>query len=297
MAVELAEDMLTALTEPKLCVPWEGLAEGTPFQGHAYFEAPSMRHIGDWYYLVYSSQWSRELCYAVSRYPDRDFHYGGVIVDNGDMGINGRTLPVCIPGNNHGGLVQAGGKTYIFYHRHTHGTSFSRQGCAQQVEILEDGRIPQTEITSCGLNNGPLPAEGVWPAAIACHLTGNDPAYLLDFRNVDAAKIPCIFEAESGSGREQFIRNITDGTVIGYKYFQARKTRAVRLWLRGHCEGEISLCLDGSDNTPLSSVGVSLREDEWITRDIPAEWTGVHSLYFRYKGAGQLEFKQFEILC
>ena len=60
------------------------------------------------------------------------------------------------------------------YKRQTHGTAFSRQGCADRVVICEDGTIPQIEITSCGLNDGPLPAIGQYSAYIACHLTEGD---------------------------------------------------------------------------------------------------------------------------
>lgn len=293
MVVELAADMLTVLTEPKCCIPWEGAAGGTSFEGHAYFEAPSMRRIGDRYYLVYSSQWCRELCYGVSHRPDGDFTYGGVIVDNSDIGIRGRTLPACIPGNNHGGLVSVSGQMYIFYHRHTHGTSYSRQGCAEAVEILPDGSIPQVEITSCGLNGGPLPAKGTWPAAIACHLTGKDPAVLLDFRNVDRETIPYIFEAGAGGpDTEQLIRNVMDGAVIGFKYFEGNVS-SIKLWLRGKTSGTMSVRLDDPNGTPLARAAISVESDEWETFEIPAAFTGTHALYFRYEGQGHLDFLQF----
>ena len=73
-------------------------------------------------------------------------------------------------GNNHGSMVQIGEKWYIFYHRQTNGTSFSRQAMAQEIQILPDGSIPQVEMTSCGLNGGPLVGKGTYPAHIACNL-------------------------------------------------------------------------------------------------------------------------------
>ena len=51
---------------------------------------------------------------------------------------------------------------------------FPEQGCADRVVICEDGTIPQIEITSCGLNDGALPASGQYSAYIACHLTEGD---------------------------------------------------------------------------------------------------------------------------
>ena len=73
-------------------------------------------------------------------------------------------------GNNHGGLVFANGQYYIFYHRHTNSTSFSRQGCAEQVYMAEDGSFSQVEMTSCGLNGGPLVGKGYYASYIACNI-------------------------------------------------------------------------------------------------------------------------------
>ena len=65
---------------------------------------------------------------------------------------------------------------YIFYHRHTNGTWYSRQGCAEKIKINEDGTIPQVEITSCGLNNGPLIGKGEYPVYIACNIFTDKPS-------------------------------------------------------------------------------------------------------------------------
>ena len=66
--------------------------------------------------------------------------------------------------NNHGSIVEIGGEWYIFYHRHTNGTWFSRQGCAEKIHFEADGSIKQVEITSCGLNGGPLSDVGEYPS-------------------------------------------------------------------------------------------------------------------------------------
>ena len=41
-----------------------------------------------------------------------------------------------------------------------------------EFEILPDGSIPQVEVTSCGLNGGPLRGSGTYPASICCALYG-----------------------------------------------------------------------------------------------------------------------------
>ena len=42
--------------------------------------------------------------------------------------------------------------------------------------MLADGSIPQVEITSCGLNGGPLKGRGSYNAGIACNLMSKNGA-------------------------------------------------------------------------------------------------------------------------
>lgn len=100
--VELEQDMLTVKSFPKRMIPCEMDASGSGFEDHAFFEASSIRKIGDTYYFIYSSSANHELCYATSKYPDREFRYGGVIISNGDIGIKGRKGKdrVAVTGNN-----------------------------------------------------------------------------------------------------------------------------------------------------------------------------------------------------
>ena len=104
-----------------------------------------------------------ELCYAISKHPCHGFTYGGVIVSNNDLHISSykpADKPMYYGANNHGGLEMINGQVYIFYHRHTDGTNFSRQGMAERVTLEPDGSIHQVEMTSCGLNGGPLAGRG-----------------------------------------------------------------------------------------------------------------------------------------
>ena len=110
MATKLAPDMLTIVQEPCSIGPYYNNSQGTGYEGHEFFEASSMRKVGEKYYFIYSSVNGHELCYATSDYPDRDFVFGGTIVSNADIFLEGRTREQArnYYGNNHGSIVQIG---------------------------------------------------------------------------------------------------------------------------------------------------------------------------------------------
>lgn len=92
-----------------------------------------MRKIGGRYYFVYSTINSHELAYAVSDRPDGNFEFGGVIISNGDIGLNGNSAPKNYWGNNHGSLACVRGQWYIFYHKQTNKTEQSRQAARSRL--------------------------------------------------------------------------------------------------------------------------------------------------------------------
>ena len=224
--VVLEDDMLTVKEEPKHIIPYR--VKGTSFEEHPFFEGSSMRKVGDKYYFVYSSWQNHELCYATSDYPDREFTYGGTIVSNGDVGHEGRSEAdkLNMTGTTHGSIIEIDGQWYVFYHRLTHKSDYSRQACAEKIYIEADGSIRQVEITSCGLNEQALRGSGNYPAIIACNLTnghmphGSNCIYPIPFPNV------------TNLGEDRFIGEIEDGTLIGYKYFDFKGLTSIRLTAR-----------------------------------------------------------------
>ena len=123
-------------------------------------------------------------------------------------------------GTTHGSIECINGSWYVFFHRLTHKSDYSRQACAEKIHIENDGSIKQVQITSCGLSEkGYLPSEGKYPAVIACNLTngkmphGSNSIYQIPFPNV------------THKNNERFIAEIEDNTLIGYKYFSFDGTR------------------------------------------------------------------------
>lgn len=290
MAVELEADMITMKAVPKPCIPGGHHTAGTGFEGHGFFEASSVRKIHGKYYFVYSSHKSHELCYAVSDDPMEGFVYGGTIVSNGDIGYKGNRAPVNTLGNNHGSILQIGEDFYIFYHRQTHGTEYSRQGCAEKIEIRPDGTIPQVEITSCGLNGGPLIASGSYLASVACHLT--DPLTIdhIDYTDPDRSKQVRIIEKQNVS----FITSIKDKTVIGYKYFKWVNVKEVYLELRGKFKGSVTISLDRDGADILGSKEIDIDTQIWSNYNLSVNMQeGIKPLYFIFNGEGSMDMKSF----
>ena len=245
MAV-LSDDMLTVKEEAKHIIPYR--VKGTSFEVHPFFEGASMRKVGRKYYFIYSSWQNHELCYATSDQPDRDFVFGGTIISNGDIGYRGRDTQhkLNMTGTTHGSIIEINGQWYVFYHRLTHKSDYSRQACAEKIRILEDGSIPQAEMTSCGLNDGPLSAEGTYPAVIACNLTnghmphGSNSVFQISFPNV------------THKGQERFIAEIEDHTLIGYKYFECRSVKQFGITYRMETEKN-RVIFDGRYRTDIRS--------------------------------------------
>ncbi|MBR0162463.1 MAG: family 43 glycosylhydrolase [Oscillospiraceae bacterium] len=298
VVMTLCDDMVTLKTEPKKLLPLLGESEGTGFEGHEFFEASSIRKIGGRYYLVYSSLTNHELCYAVSDRPDGDFRYGGVIVSNCDLFPGKEGKPLNCFGNNHGGLELINGKYYIFYHRETNRSICSRQGGAEEVTILPDGSIPQAELTSCGLNGGPLKAEGSFSAGIACNLYGkltptySHPMAMMNRHPYITQDGPDFDPEKGGTPPRSYIANGKDGLVAGFKYFDLTDAEQITVRVRGSVRGRLFVRTDPKGEI-LAEIGLCPSKD-WKAYTVSlAPCAGTHPLYLCYEGKGKLDILDF----
>jgi len=336
MCTVLGKDMLTVEEDPKVIVPgseytlsekevieavskikektfcsyelcsvknWEG------YKNHGFFEASSIRKINDTYYFVFSSHPMHELCYATSKQPNNNFFYRGVIVSNCDLNIDSYKpldMPTAYGGNNHGGMEKIMNNWYIFYHRHTNGTWYSRQGCAEKIKINEDGTIPQVEITSCGLNNGPLNGKGEYPVYIACNIFTDKPSkyaikgnprIVQEGRDMeDGTPFEGIDKAEDSS----YITDLCKNTTIGFKYFDFKGVKKVSIITRGYMKGDFEVRTKW-DGPLLGKINLKDSSNFWEEHsadiDIP---DGVSPFYLKFVGdiqsicIGQIKSIKFE---
>lgn len=244
---------------------------------HRFFEACSPRKINGTYYLIYSPQRGSCLDYAISDSPTGPFTYRGTIIDNG----------IDFPGgNDHGSVCCVNGQWYIFYHRMTNGTIMSRRGCVERIEILPDDTIPQVEMTSLGFEESLNPYDFT-QADTACVLKGG--CYITE---------TSVFERP--------IVNVTDGCVMGWKYFDfgedfASKTMQIRLKLRGTgSRGRVHVRLDSEDGEELGTVDFA--EDSGTAGARIKAATGRHAVFLvaesGYEGwfAGEMKGRQLFML-
>lgn len=292
--MELERDMVTLKSAPVENLPIITAAPGTEYAEHPFFEASSVRKINGKYYFVYSSTWMHELCWAVADTPLGEYRYGGVLVSNADIGANGNTEALNYRGNTHGSVAFVNGKWYVFYHRQTNRHFFSRQACAE--EIYFDGEaFHQAEVTSCGLNGGPLKDEGTYEARIACHLYSkngtteslaeqqdeNHPAFTQD-------------GPDRESDPNQYINNMCDGATAGYRYFMFEKAAKIAVSTRGTGTGKL-VVKDERFGKVVATIQVQPSEN-WECFEAPiAIETGKHPLYFTYEGEGAIDFMSFTL--
>lgn len=236
-----------------------------------FFEASSIRKIEDKYVLIYS-RWSREgewglpssnytLAYAYSDNPLGPYTYGGTIIDarGRDTDADGNPIVTATPnGNTHGSILKIGDQWWVFYHRQSGDDEFARQAMVAPIEVkVSPGaggkvEISEGEYTSEGFNTDGLDPFTPYPAAIASHYTGPEPAYQ-EYPKVHYSgpwfkpvyiDNPDIKNPYDLSVNMSQVVNITPGSIIGYKYYNFDK-------LKGVSKPEIVLSMipDGIDGT------------------------------------------------
>ena len=290
LVCELAEDMVTAVAEQKVLTS----GKENCFTENPFFEASSIRKIGQSYYFIYSPIPNvHNLCYAVSSYPDREFAYQGVLVSNGGIDASGKggQIPEYYWGNNHGSILELDGELFVFYHRHTNKSSWCRQGCAERLE-MKAGMIRQAEMTSQGMRKDPFPFGGKYFAYTACILKKKDmkayvPFQFLEFNEDD----PYITQEEETEA--PYIANFRDGSQAGYRYFRFEGTeKTVRITVRGSGEGKFMFY--GERSGLLAEIQVSPKE-QWGTSEAPVRTpAGTDTLMISYQGSGSVDILSFE---
>jgi hypothetical protein len=188
------------------------------------------------------------------------------------------------------------GRVFVFGHRHTHGHQNSRQGVAEPVVIHEDGSIEQAEMTSCGLNGGPLLATRETPAYTCCHLRSAEGILHYSSSVTWNEAHPYVAQeddAGAATSAYAYVHNLCDGAEAGWKYLEYDGSeRTVRLEVRGTFTGSVSVRIDAPDGPEVARVLVSPSEGwRWAEARISSPVAGVHAVYLVACGSASLDLR------
>lgn len=211
-----------------------------------FFEASSIRKIGNKYVTIYSgysgpdygiSSSNSTLRYAVADSPLGPWKIGGVLVDSRAPVLNqdGTSIITSNGGHNtHGSIEEINGKWYVFYHRPPRGFGFARQAVVAPIHVSFD----DTPVSDGGAISirayDPYAEDNIWTVKDAegheykgaevtsegFHIYGLDPyqyysagyaCYLSD-NNIQQ-------DAWDIWNDHMPITKVKNGHIIGYKYF------------------------------------------------------------------------------
>ena len=256
-----------------------------------FFEASSIRKIKDKYIFIYSrfteegefglptSNYTLAYCYGDS--PLGPWTYGGTIIDGRarEKDEQGNVIASAVPdGNTHGSICEINGQWYVFYHRQTGTDEYARQAMVAPIDVkVEEGKGGKVEISEGEYNSQGFALNGLNPferhsAGIACWLTGPKPAtHEWPNNTFYGSYVEAGYGGEPGMTKEQALAskekydapydiryntnrvvNNTDGSIVGYKYFNFDAERlatkdnlmlVVRLIPEG-IEGTIDIMMD-----------------------------------------------------
>ena len=211
-----------------------------------FFEASSIRKVEDKYIFVYSRvtddgefglpSTNYTLAYAYSDAPLGPWTYGGTIIDGRAREIDEAGNVIAsgnVAGNTHGGICKIHDQWYVFYHRQTGTDEYARQAMVAPITVeVEKGKGGKVYISEGEYNSEGFSLNGLDPleahsAGIACWLTGPKVAVHEYPNNIFFGSY-----VASGYGTEdkyeapydlrnntnQVVNN-TDGSIVGYKYF------------------------------------------------------------------------------
>ncbi len=220
-------------------------------------------------------------------------------------------------GNTHGSICEINGQWYVFYHRQTGTDEYARQAMVAPISVnVEEGKGGKVEISEGEYNSNGFALYGLDPferhsAGIACWYRGPKPAihewpnntffgsYVVSGYG-DSDKFEAPYDLRNNTN---FVVNNTDGSIVGYKYFNfdaerlANKANLMLLlrlvpegvdgtievmmdrpWVSqgGKKIGEIDLKSDMPKELRTMAIGISKEAQE-------NELAGVHAIFFVFK--------------
>ena len=124
-----------------------------------------------------------------------------------------------------------------------------------------------------------------------CHLTSPTIMAKIDYDNPILQEQTRIVE----QGDENFVANIADGTILGYKYFDFTGVIALALELRGNFQGQLELAYDENFTDTALKKNLEIKTEDWVWLDNQVPLTGEkRPLYLRFIGIGSCALKSLK---
>ena len=283
VVMRLRSDMLSMRGTAKPLVPGAFAENPGTFSGHEFFEASSIRKFGDTYYFIYSSKLCHELCWAASSRPDEGFVYGGLLVSNAGRYDEERGRYETYCGNNHGSILETGGQYYVFYHRQTNRSSFSRQGCIEKIR-MESGRFLPASLSS---TQGETEGAGEYPAYSACILQYDGNAGFSASRAAEGRENhPYITQDGPDGVPGQYIANFRQGAKAVWRSFDLSGIREIVVTIRGSGVVRVGSGYAETDSGGWREVPVPFYENEENEIVITGEYGNVDILKIALREGG-----------
>ena len=242
----------------------------------SFFEASSIRKIKDKYVFIYSrftkdgefglptSNYTLAYCYSDN--PLGPWTYGGTIIDGRarEKDEQGNVIASATPdGNTHGSICEINGQWYVFYHRQTGTNEYARQAMVAPIDVkVEEGKGGKVEISEGEYNSQGFALNGLDPferhsAGICCWYTGPKPAthewpnntfygsYVAAGYGTDS-KFDAPYDLKNNTN---LVVNNTDGSIVGYKYFNFDADHLERTIKDGNLKLVLGLTSESIDGT------------------------------------------------
>ena len=276
-----------------------------------FFEASSIRQVGNKYVMVFSGYSGKEyglgntnsaLRYAFGDSPLGPWRSGGVLVDSRGVVPNedGSQLMTTNAGHNtHGSLQEINGQWYVFYHRPPRGFGFARQPMVAPVKITWDKKPVAKGGVVKITGYDPYAKDNEWTAAAADGntYTGAEVTsegfqiFGLPPYQYYSAGIACFWTGGTNSNEwmqdnhdiwnnSMDLAGITNGGIVGFKYFGfgglANDTKGIKAFEGTKAGDGTTLCLNMTANGHGAfKIHVKIDDpwkgDEIAVFDIPAD--------------------------
>ena len=252
-----------------------GRREGNPKRATLYEEAPWLyKHKGAYYLFYAGGPIPEHLAYATSDSPEGPWKYGSTV-----MAKEGGSF------TNHPGIVDFRGKTYLFYHDASlpGGSGFTRSVCVREMDFGRDGKVNPVKMVKEGVEKGLKP--------------------LCPYRKVEAETMAWSKRVKSDYNPQVgvFVTALRNGSYTRVRDVdfgeKAPSCILARLSTTHNADIVMEVRLDGLEGKVLAELKVPRTggSDRWklVEKQIP-QVTGVHDLYFIFKGKAMRNLAYFD---